>query len=119
MKSVNATNGLLTFEQKVRDFEDTTEDDDQWHDWTSKAPISKVAGKVEVVDTPSTSAPAMAWPAKPGQAHFSQDGIRQIKSKLVNNIFHQEMLYTYEQKSSSRSRIVDDDPVLPVGNSDG
>lgn len=29
----------------------------------------------------------MAWSAKPGQAYLSQDGIRQIKSKLVNDIF--------------------------------
>ena len=32
VRNVKATNGLLTFEQKVRDYEDTTEDDDQWHD---------------------------------------------------------------------------------------
>ena len=29
----------------------------------------------------------MAWSAKPGQAYLSQDGIRQIKSKLANDIF--------------------------------
>ena len=44
------------------------------------------------------------WFAKPGQAYLSQDGIRQIKSKLTNDIFHQEMLHTYEQKSFSRER---------------
>ena len=48
----------------------------------------------------------MAWSAKPGQAYLSQDGIRQIKSKLANDIFHQEMLHTYEQKSSSRDDLV-------------
>ena len=48
----------------------------------------------------------MAWSAKPGQAYLSQDGIRQIKSKLANDIFRQEMLYTYEQKSSSRDELV-------------
>ena len=32
VRNVKATNGLLTFEQKVRDCEDTTEDDDQWRD---------------------------------------------------------------------------------------
>ena len=32
VRNVKATNGLLTFEQKVRDYEDTTEDDDQWRD---------------------------------------------------------------------------------------
>ena len=30
VRNVKATNGLLTFEQKVRDYEDDTEDDDQW-----------------------------------------------------------------------------------------
>ena len=29
----------------------------------------------------------MAWSAKPSQAYLSQDGIRQIKSKLTNDIF--------------------------------
>ena len=29
-----------------------------------------------------------------------QDGIRQIKSKLTNHIFQQELLHAYEQKSS-------------------
>lgn len=48
----------------------------------------------------------MAWSAKPGQAYLSQDGIRQIKSKLTNDIFRQEMLHTYEQKSSSRDELV-------------
>ncbi len=48
----------------------------------------------------------MAWSTKPGQAYLSQDGIRQIKSKLVNDIFHQEMLHTYEQKFSSRDELV-------------
>ena len=48
----------------------------------------------------------MAWSAKPGQAYLSQDGIRQIKSKLTNDIFRQEMLHTYEQKSSSRDDLV-------------
>ena len=48
----------------------------------------------------------MAWSAKPGQAYLSQDGIRQIKSELTNDIFHQEMLHTYEQKSFSRDELV-------------
>ena len=48
----------------------------------------------------------MAWSAKPGQAYLSQDGIRQIKSKLTNDIFRQEMLHTYEQKFSSRDDLV-------------
>ena len=48
----------------------------------------------------------MAWSAKPGQAYLSQDGIRQIKSKLTNDIFKQDMLHTYEQKSSARDDLV-------------
>ena len=48
----------------------------------------------------------MAWSAKPGQAYLSRDGIRQIKSKLTNDIFKQEMLHTYEQKSASRDELV-------------
>ena len=48
----------------------------------------------------------MAWSAKPGQAYLSQDGIRQIKSKLTNDIFRQEMLHVYEQKSSFRDDLM-------------
>ena len=48
----------------------------------------------------------MVWSAKAGQAYLSQDSIRQIKSKLTNDIFRQEMLHTYEQKSSSRDDLV-------------
>ena len=48
----------------------------------------------------------MAWSAKPGQAYLSKDGIKEIKSTLTNDIFKQEMLHTYEQKSSSRDELV-------------
>ena len=48
----------------------------------------------------------MAWSAKPSQAYLSQDGIRQIKSKLTNDIFQQEMLHLYEQKTVSRDELV-------------
>ena len=48
----------------------------------------------------------MAWSVKPGQAYLSKDGIRKIKSSLTNNIFKQEMLHTYEQKSASRDELV-------------
>ena len=47
----------------------------------------------------------MAWSVKPGQAYLSKDGIRKIKSTLTNDIFKQEMLHTYEQKSSSRDEL--------------
>ena len=48
----------------------------------------------------------MAWSAKPGQAYLSKNGIRKIKSTLTNDIFKQEMLHTYEQKSASRDELV-------------
>ena len=48
----------------------------------------------------------MAWSVKPGQAYLSQDGMRQIKAKLTNDIFQQEMLHLYEQKTVSRDQLV-------------
>ncbi|MEJ8728373.1 MobP3 family relaxase [Flintibacter sp. HCN-6482] len=48
----------------------------------------------------------MAWSAKPGQAYLSKEGIRQIKSELTNDIFKQELLHLYEQKSASRDELV-------------
>ena len=48
----------------------------------------------------------MAWSAKPNQAYLSKDGIRQIKSTLTNQIFRQELLHVYEQKSKSRNELV-------------
>ena len=48
----------------------------------------------------------MAWSAKPNQAYLSKDGIRQIKFTLTNQIFRQELLHVYEQKSKSRDELV-------------
>ena len=48
----------------------------------------------------------MAWSAKPGQAYLDRDGIRQMKSQLTNDIFQQELLYVYEQKSVSRDDLI-------------
>jgi len=48
----------------------------------------------------------MAWSAKSGQAYLSREGIRQIKSQLTNDIFKQELLHVYEQKSESRDELV-------------
>ena len=42
----------------------------------------------------------------PGEAYLTRDGIRKIKSQLTNQIFQQEMLHTYEQKSQSRDELV-------------
>ena len=48
----------------------------------------------------------MAWSVKPNQAYLSKDGIQQIKSTLTNQIFRQELLHVYEQKSKSRGELV-------------
>lgn len=48
----------------------------------------------------------MAWSRQPGEAYLTRDGIRNIKSILTNQIFKQEMLHTYEQKSQSRDELV-------------
>ena len=48
----------------------------------------------------------MAWSTKLNQAYLSKDGIRQIKSTLTNQIFRQELLHVYEQKSKSRDELV-------------
>ena len=49
----------------------------------------------------------MAWSAS-GEGYLSKDGIRKIKSELVNDIFKQELLHTYEQKSSMRDELVNE-----------
>ena len=48
----------------------------------------------------------MAWSTVPEEAYLTKEGIRQIKSKLMNQNFRQEMLHTYEQKSQSRDELV-------------
>ena len=48
----------------------------------------------------------MAWSAKSGQAYLDKAGIRQIKSTLTNQIFQQELLHLYEEKSTSRDELV-------------
>ena len=48
----------------------------------------------------------MAWSVNLNQAYLSKDGIRQIKSTLTNQIFRQELLHVYEQKSKSRDELV-------------
>ena len=48
----------------------------------------------------------MAWSTVPEETYLTKEGIRQIKSKLTNQIFQQEMLHTYEQKSQSRDELV-------------
>ena len=48
----------------------------------------------------------MAWSTQPGEAYLTREGIRRIKSTLTNQIFRQEMLHIYEQKSQSRDELV-------------
>ena len=48
----------------------------------------------------------MAWSMVPSEAYLTREGIRKIKSQLTNQIFQQEMLHTYEQKSQSRDELV-------------
>ena len=48
----------------------------------------------------------MAWSTVPEEAYLTKEGIRQIKATLTNQIFQQEMLHTYEQKSQSRDELV-------------
>ena len=49
----------------------------------------------------------MAWSAS-GEGYLSRDGVRKIKSGLVNDIFKQELLHTYEQKSGMRDELVNE-----------
>ena len=48
----------------------------------------------------------MAWSAGDAPGYLSPVGIQKIKSMLTNNIFRQEMLHVYEQKSQSRDELV-------------
>ena len=48
----------------------------------------------------------MAWSTVPSETYLTLEGIHKIKSQLTNQIFQQEMLHTYEQKSQSRDELV-------------
>ena len=48
----------------------------------------------------------MAWSSQSGEDWLDRDGIRKIKSTLTNQIFQQEMLHLYEQKTVSRDELV-------------
>ena len=48
----------------------------------------------------------MAWSSQPKEGWLDRDGIHKIKSTLTNQIFHQEMLHLYEQKTVSRDEMV-------------
>ena len=48
----------------------------------------------------------MAWSSQPKEGWLDREGIRKIKSALTNQIFQQEMLHLYEQKTVSRDELV-------------
>ena len=48
----------------------------------------------------------MAWSAGDAPGYLSPVGIEKIKSMLTNDIFRQEMLHVYEQKSQPRDELV-------------
>ena len=48
----------------------------------------------------------MAWSTVSSEAYLTREGIHKIKSQLTNQIFQQEILHTYEQKSQSRDALV-------------
>ena len=48
----------------------------------------------------------MAWSSQPKEGWLDRDGIRKIRSTLTNQIFQQEMLHLYEQKTVSRDELV-------------
>ena len=48
----------------------------------------------------------MAWSAGDAPGYLSPVGIQKIKSMFTNDIFRQEMLHVYEQKSHSRDELV-------------
>ena len=48
----------------------------------------------------------MACSVKPGQAFLDQEGIRKIKFELTRDIFQDELLHLYGQKSSSRDELL-------------
>ena len=47
-----------------------------------------------------------AWSSQPSLGWLDRNGIRKIKSTLTNQIFQQEILHLYEQKTVSRDELV-------------
>ena len=48
----------------------------------------------------------MAWSTDSKEAYLNRDGIKTIKSALINDIFAHEMVQLYEQKSEARQDLV-------------
>ena len=48
----------------------------------------------------------MAWSNDPKEGYLSEEGLRQIKSQMTNEIFQMELLHIYEDKSQTRDQLV-------------
>lgn len=48
----------------------------------------------------------MAWSSDPKEGYLSEEGLRQIKSQMTNEIFQMELLHIYEDKSQMRDQLV-------------
>ena len=48
----------------------------------------------------------MVWSVDPKEGFLSEEGLRQIKSQMTNEIFQMEMLHLYEDKSQARDALV-------------
>lgn len=48
----------------------------------------------------------MVWSSDPKEGYLSEEGLRQIKSQMTNEIFQMEMLHLYDDKSQARDQLV-------------
>ena len=48
----------------------------------------------------------MAWSVKEGEGYLNENGIAKIKSKLMNDIFKDELLHLYEESSGQRDELI-------------
>lgn len=48
----------------------------------------------------------MVWSIDPKEGYLSEEGLRQIKSQMTNEIFQMELLHIYEDKSQTRDQLV-------------
>ena len=47
----------------------------------------------------------LVWSDNPREGYLDQEGLRQIKSQMTNEIFQEEMLHIYEDKSLTRDQL--------------
>jgi len=48
----------------------------------------------------------MVWSSDPKEGYLTEEGLRQIKSQMTNEIFQMELLHIYEDKSQTRDQLV-------------